>query len=217
MTQSTEQERAEFEAAIRATMHDAGEDHIAERLERWPDGAYKDRATGYAWWGYQQAARRAPAAPVPHFNHSAKRKLNYLLEAGETITGYAFQNKDGRRGSIDCHGFVAWWHDAAAPRPPVQQVTPEMIEAALEAYMPFGDMELAIQSALSAAPQSPKAAPAQRPEPWGHCVGGNVFVSRNLPAHIKPMVDSGEFKDIKLYTEQQVRELLASHGIKITP
>lgn len=62
--------------------------------------------------------RRAPAVPVPQFNHTAKRKLNILLGAGEEITGYAFQNKDGRRGSIDCHGFVAWWQDAAAPQPP---------------------------------------------------------------------------------------------------
>lgn len=37
-------------------------------------------------------------------------------------------------------------------------ITPEMIEAALEAYMPFGDMGLAIQCALAAAPQPPEAA-----------------------------------------------------------
>lgn len=43
-----------------------------------------------------------------------------------------------------------------APAAPVPQVTPEMIEAALEAYMPFGDMELAIQCALFAAPQPPE-------------------------------------------------------------
>ena len=30
--------------------------------------------------------------------------------------------------------------------------TPEMVEAAEDAYMPFGDMELAIQMALLAAP-----------------------------------------------------------------
>lgn len=113
---------------------------------------------------------RAPAVPVPQFNHSAKRKLNYLLEAGETITGYAFQNKDGRRGSIDCHGFVAWWHDAAAPQPPEAAlvpsiaVTPEMVEAANEAYCPFGDMELALCAALQVAPIPPGAAPVQLPE-----------------------------------------------------
>ena len=37
-------------------------------------------------------------------------------------------------------------------------ITPEMIEAAEEAYMPFGDMHLAIQAALAAAPQPPEAA-----------------------------------------------------------
>lgn len=57
---------------------------------------------------------RAPAVQVPRFNHAAKRKLEMLIESGESITGYAFQNKDGRRGSIDCHGFVAWWNDFSA-------------------------------------------------------------------------------------------------------
>lgn len=59
---SADTESAAFEATVRETMHDAGEDHIAERLARWPDGEYKDRSTGYAWWGYQQAARRAPSS-----------------------------------------------------------------------------------------------------------------------------------------------------------
>jgi hypothetical protein len=31
--------------------------------------------------------------------------------------------------------------------------TPEMVDAAQEAYMPFGDMQLAIQLAIAAAPQ----------------------------------------------------------------
>ena len=34
-------------------------------------------------------------------------------------------------------------------------ITHEMIEAAEEAYMPFGDMGLAIQCALAAAPSKP--------------------------------------------------------------
>lgn len=36
----------------------------------------------------------------------------------------------------------------------------EMVDAAQEAYMPFGDMQLAIQLAIAAAPQPPRQAPA---------------------------------------------------------
>jgi hypothetical protein len=35
----------------------------------------------------------------------------------------------------------------------------EMVDAAQEAYMPFGDMQLAIQLAIAAAPQPPRQAP----------------------------------------------------------
>ncbi|MDH1900867.1 hypothetical protein N5D67_00895 [Comamonas aquatica] len=68
--------------------------------------------------GQPDKARYAPpeAAPVPQFSRIAQKKLDYLLEAGEAITGYAIENKDGRRGAIDCHGFVYWWQDAAAPQ-----------------------------------------------------------------------------------------------------
>jgi hypothetical protein len=63
------------------------------------------------------AAPQPPeAAPVPQFSRIAQKKLDHLLEAGEAITGYAIENKDGRRGAIDCHGFVYWWQDAAAPQ-----------------------------------------------------------------------------------------------------
>ena len=43
------------------------------------------------------------------------------------------------------------------PAVPVTPVTDAMIEAANEAYCPFGDMHLAIQAALAAAPQPPEA------------------------------------------------------------
>lgn len=79
---------------------------------------------------------RAPAVQVSRFNHAAKRKLEMLIESGESITGYAFQNKDGRRGSIDCHGFVAWWNDFSAG----QQDPAAAVEAA--AYREKWDAEL---------------------------------------------------------------------------
>ena len=42
-------------------------------------------------------------------------------------------------------------YDLRGPVP--NDVTPEMVEAANEAYCPFGDMELAIRAALHAAPE----------------------------------------------------------------
>lgn len=68
------------------------------------------------------------ASVVPQFSQVAKKKLDYLLEAGEEITGYAIQNKDGRRGAIDCHGFVYWWNDAAAPQPPATHPTTQGLD-----------------------------------------------------------------------------------------
>jgi len=52
-------------------------------------------------------------------------------------------------------------------------------------------------------------------EPWGHCVSGRVFVSRELPEHIRPLVESGELNDMELYTADQLRALLAEHGITV--
>ena len=113
------------------------------------------------------------------------------------------------------------------PAVPVTPVTDAMREAAEEAYMPFGDMHLAIQAALAAAPQPPevaqsnsaefdgvktKVAPVQLPEPVAKVEDGG------LKWHIP---DSGYSLPVrylqgthKLYTEQQVRELLANHGIQ---
>ena len=62
-----------------------------------------------------QAIDSKDSAHVPKFNHAAKRKLELLQGDGANITGYAIE-KDGRRGAIDCHGFVYWWNDEAAPK-----------------------------------------------------------------------------------------------------
>jgi hypothetical protein len=195
MTHTTEQERASLRAFI----------EMAER-EGFDTAHQWYEAKGWVFfspstadcWRYWQAARRAPAVPVPQFNHTAKRKLNILLGAGEEITGYAFQNKDGRRGSIDCHGFVAWWQDAAALQPP---------EAAQLDDTNVADMAQAVDSK--------EAAPVQLPEPVAKIEGGS------LKWHIP---DAGYSLPVRylqgtqmLYTEQQVRQLLAAHGIKVAP
>lgn len=108
-------------------------------------------------------------------------------------------------------------------------ITPEMIEAAEEAYMPFGDMGLAIQCALAAAPQPPEAtvndsltveaAPVQMPEPVAIVVGidRKVFADGVLRvSNASVSVFDLEAFDLgsKLYTEHLVGQLLAQHGIK---
>lgn len=71
--------------------------------------------------------------------------------------------------------------------------TPEL-DAAVAAYL--------------AAP--PAAAPVVLPEPWGHLVEGRIFIGRLLPQHVNSMVKSEGFQPIKLFTEQQLRALLAT-------
>lgn len=85
-----DKDRADFEASVRATMHDAGEEHIAERLACWPDGAYKDRSTGYAWWGYQQAVNRIKTAQA---GQDDKALLDFLQD--ECLDLCCFTSSDG--------------------------------------------------------------------------------------------------------------------------
>ena len=199
MTHHTDAERAKFEAAIRATMHDAGEDHIAERLERWPDGAYKDRATGYAWWGYQQAARRAPAVPVPQsIEQMAVDRYKVVPSHISVFYPCAVVAGDGQQQlyigrEAECQNMA-------------RKFTGAFLDGAFVA--------------LAAAPQPPEAtvkqqltveaAPVQLPEP----VAVMTDTTPRDPGWKTIFVpDAGT----KLYTEQQVRELLAAHGIEVAP
>ena len=112
--------------------------------------------------------RRAPSVPVPQFSRIAQKKLDYLLEAGEAITGYAIENKDGRRGAIDCHGFVYWWQDAAVPVPQGlfdaiehgDETHRGWLKSALEAF--FSGKP--IPQEVSTAKHPPEAAPV--PQGW---------------------------------------------------
>lgn len=133
---------------------------------------YTDLTLTVAWHAVQ-AARRAPVEAVPRFNHAAKRKLELLTGEGATITGYAFQS-EGRRGSIDCHGFVAWFPEPAS------------------------------------APQPPAAAPVELPEPVGVMAPWPVDPSRD---YIE-WANESPARGTALYTEQQVRQLLAAHDIQ---
>lgn len=151
------------------------------------------------------------ASVVPQFSQVAKKKLDYLLEAGEEITGYAIQNKDGRRGAIDCHGFVYWWNDAAAPQPPEGTVN-ESLTVQLDDTN-AADMPQAVDFTHTA--------PVQLPEPvafaleWtfnGEERGMRLYDDET---HCRFDAESDGGVCHPLYTEHQVRQLLAAqtHGI----
>lgn len=164
MTHTTDAERAEFEKAWRERPIYMGGVHQKE--------------VAYIWW--TQAARRAPAVPVPQGLREAAQRAHDWMES------QADSQSKGNHHSFDLF-CLRQERDAlaealaAAPQPPeadhipdagkmvaapVPQgfklaptvPTPEMIEAAAEAYMPFGDMGIAVQMALNAAPQPPEAA-----------------------------------------------------------
>ncbi|MDL5036797.1 hypothetical protein QRD40_10610 [Comamonas sp. Y6] len=53
-------------------------------------------------------------------------------------------------------------------------------------------------------------AAVQMPEPWGYLIEGRIFIGRLLPKHVNSMVESEGLQPTKLYTEQQVRTMLAA-------
>ena len=136
-----------------------------------------------------------------------------LTELDRKSIPFAYMQEIDRKGK-------AFIEQAArrAPAVPVPQVTNEMIEAANEAYCPFGDMELAIQAALAAAPKPPEAAPVQLPEPFTTLVRKKSWSPNCYEA--APLSNTKDYgrqwadERINVYTEQQVRELLAAHGIQ---
>ena len=52
----------------------------------------------------------------------------------------------------------------------------------------------------------------QMPEPWGYLVEGRIFIGRLLPQHVNSMVESEGLQPTKLYTEQQVRAMVAAQA-----
>ena len=94
-------------------------------------------------------------------------------------------------------------------------ITPEMIEAAEEAYMPFGDMGLAIQCALAAAPQPPEAA-----EQCQSCRTGSPYACtcpfkthRNSDASC---FEASQAQRVPL-TDEQMRQMLLDAAMAAVP
>lgn len=153
MTHHTDAQRAAFEAWARGygTWEVRRDDDVALGTT-----GYTDITLTVAWHAVQ-AARRAPAAPVPQ-----------IAEVQDSLVAIS--------------AAIADQDDSAAQ-----------------------SMLRGLLSMLAAAPQPPEAAPVQLPEPAGWIDdGGMVFWNDGR----KP--NDGEI----IYTEQQVRELLANHGIQ---
>lgn len=93
--------------------------------------------------------------------------------------------------------------------------TPEMVDAAHEAYMPFGDMALAIQLAIAAAPQ----AQARSGEPVGYTHaswitaakrgGGGHFAGRQTPGFDVPLYLASQSVSRKPLTDEQIEAVTA--------
>ncbi len=80
--------------------------------------------------------------------------------------------------------------------------TPEMVDAAQEAYMPFGDMQLAIQLAIAAAPQ-PVAREPLSAEQYNILVEDLSEWSRHVEVDTAPRS-----------LEEHIHQVFAIHGIK---
>ena len=80
--------------------------------------------------------------------------------------------------------------------------TPEMVDAAQEAYMPFGDMQLAIQLAIAAAPQ-PVAREPLSAEQYNILVEDLSEWSRHVEVDTAPRS-----------LEKHIHQVFAIHGIK---
>lgn len=188
MTQSTEQERAEFERTI-GVDYDLTPSTIRQ-------GQYAVPVTQAAWYGWQ-TARRAPAVPVPQ---------------------------------------KGWRYVPEVLTPEMKREFMDMLMDGIDIYMNSND-QIEIQtdaprriwkSILAAAPQPPEAdhipdtgkmvaVPVQMPEPaaWRYTDARGHYRYRGARPGFA--VEYPLLKPEAIYTEQQVRELLAAHGIKVAP
>lgn len=212
MTQSTEQERAEFEAAYVAEklrILDSegsadGEKAIrAVMLRRNASGDYDNSLEAhFSWWAWQaSAARRAPVVQMPN-------DVAALVAAAQALV--LDPTSHVKKLQLEAH---AWGPLAAAPRQPAcnPSMQPELATKPPEAETD----DLGIPKSCGKPLCSPSkhhplcdlAAPVQLPEPVAVMYHNSVQYSG--PAW------HGEVPDgTKLYTEQQVLQLLKdqAHG-----
>ena len=202
MTQSTEQERAEFEAWWRGYTK-------SNKAPRFEGGAYIFPAANTAWNTWQ-AARRAPAVPT------RKQIEQYLYEQGavtvsrDVAEAAGLARLAGKMQSAPAAPVPQGWK--LVPMEPtecMEQAAADYLDACVRAH----GLWLAM---LAAAPQPPGACT---------CPSGDGSLRWPCPQHppeAAPVqlpaygIDTANHAGVRVrgYTEQQVRQLLAAHGIQ---
>lgn len=207
MTHHTDAERAEFEAWF--------EDNrlaLIRSMDQEELHAFNDMQPAYwfAWKSAWQAARRAPAAPVPQGYDSGVQTGNRVTLAFDTqsnATAWFEKFCDDYDAAAGTKTIKLPIPANAAPQPPENQTT--------------------FQTEVGAAPQQPdglmrenpatkpEAAPVQLPEPQAEIEVRSMKTYLDLSIHKwRDTLPDGAYN---IYTEQQVRDLLAANGIKVAP
>lgn len=188
MTRTTEQERATLLKIERSLMGRSLDEWVMETGAVALNSSWHGELAAIVRMAFdkgvevEQAARRAPAVPVPKsIEQMAVDRYKVVPSHESMFHRWAVVADDGQQQlyigrAVECQNMARKFTGAfldgafvalAAPRPaaaalaPSIAVTPEMVEAANEAYCPFGDMELALCAALQVAPIPPGAAPVK--------------------------------------------------------
>lgn len=205
MTQTTEQERAEFEKAWR---------------ERpiYMVGVHQ-KEVAYIWW--MQAARRAPAVPT------RKQIEQYLYEQGavtvsrKVAEAAGLARLEGKMQSApavpvpqDKDRLLAALERAAKAESALRQ----LIDEAGNEMTPGWEKRMSTciaqgNALLAAAPQPPEAAQSNSAEFDG-------IKTKAAPVQLPEYdIDTANHAGIRVrgYTQETVRQLLAAHGIEVAP
>ena len=192
MTHHTDAERAEFEAAFIAEKMRLSPGSSEDFERKWwlgrEDDEYREIVAETAWWAWQ-AARRAPAAPVPKGWKLVPDEANMTDEQAEAIC---------RLANVCGGGAYGIYRAAleAAPQPP------EANPVELHQIKNAAPVQLPEPSAWMLGCQT-----------MGGDVGWKLSWSKSGAGVCHRL--SGEEFEHPLYTEQQVREILKAHGINI--
>ena len=167
MTHTTDQERAEFE-------------------KWWSSPHIWGRGHKEAQWASWQAARRAPAVPVPH----------------DVVRDACARMCDARAESLQAGNMFTAANEAFKCAMAIR--THPAYQHHLRAAM------------LAAAPQPPEAEPVRMPEPvaYLHECGKKLSLRTLEFSKVAIQLSAKGYKSHGLFTEQQVRQLLAAHGIQ---
>lgn len=224
MTHTTEQDRAGFEAWYIARARKAvpafaewSEIEILEGCMRPDSGSYRIDSARIAWDAWQ-AARRAPAVPVPQGWKLVPDANNMTDEQAEAICNL-----------VSCCGGGA--HEvyeaalSAAPQPPeaAQSNSAEFGGITPDSFETEGGLvcekSTSKQGAQGSVSNATLAAPVQMPEPVAdlHECGKKPSLRTLEFSKVAIQLSAKGYKSLPLYTEQQVRDLLAAHGIEVAP